>query len=93
LGEHGRLRCYTGRVAPICGRQRSRGGAMGKARGAVRRGPCRHPATSAGGRGKGNSFPWLTHGPQVAVRVRRGRGLVGWAVKQAELGHAVQGEA
>jgi hypothetical protein len=27
------------------------------------------------------------------VRVRRGRRLAGWAVKQAELGHAVQGEA
>jgi hypothetical protein len=66
---------------------------MGKARGAVRLARYRLLATSAGGRGKGNSFPWLTHGPQVAVRVRRGRRLVGWAVKQAELGHAVQGVA
>jgi hypothetical protein len=44
LGEHGRPRCNTGRVAPICGCSAARGGAMGKARGVMHRDPCRHPA-------------------------------------------------
>jgi hypothetical protein len=37
-------------------------------------------AIPRGSRGrKGNSLPRLTRGPQVAVRVRRGRRLAGWA--------------
>jgi hypothetical protein len=49
-----------------------------------------------GARSKGGErgiVPWLTDGSRRSVKERRGKRLAGWAVKQAELGHAVQGEA
>jgi hypothetical protein len=87
----GRQGAVWGGVACIHGRQRGIGAAPWARPGAqCAATPVAIPRASRGR--KGNSLPRLTRGPQVAVRVRRGRRLggLGWPVKQAELGRAVK---